>query len=216
MATGEHGRRMDAIYRTQRHFYDLTRKFYLLGRDALIDRLAPPLGGTVLEVGCGTARNLIAAARAWPQARFYGLDISDAMLATARRSVARAGLSDRITLVRADAAGFHPSAFGIAGFDRVIMSYTLSMIPDWSGTIRRGAEALAPGGQLLIVDFGQQEGWPRWWRRFLFRWLASFDVTPRANLAAVVGAAAAERRLAPSFDPILRGYAWTAALTRPS
>ncbi|HWU72526.1 MAG TPA: SAM-dependent methyltransferase, partial [Sphingomonas sp.] len=28
---------MDAIYRSQRHFYDLTRKYYLLGRDALIE-----------------------------------------------------------------------------------------------------------------------------------------------------------------------------------
>ena len=26
-------RMMDAIYRRQRHFYDLTRKYYLLGRD---------------------------------------------------------------------------------------------------------------------------------------------------------------------------------------
>ena len=39
---------MDAIYRTQRHFYDLTRKYYLLGRDRLIRELAPPKGGTVL------------------------------------------------------------------------------------------------------------------------------------------------------------------------
>ena len=40
---------MDAIYRSQRHFYDLTRKYYLLGRDALIEGLAPPPGGSVLE-----------------------------------------------------------------------------------------------------------------------------------------------------------------------
>ena len=28
-----HAGHMDAIYRSQRHFYDLTRKYYLLGRD---------------------------------------------------------------------------------------------------------------------------------------------------------------------------------------
>ena len=55
--------RMDAIYRGQRHIYDLTRKYYLLGGDGLIHDLAPPAGGSILEVGCGTARNLIAAAR---------------------------------------------------------------------------------------------------------------------------------------------------------
>jgi S-adenosylmethionine-diacylgycerolhomoserine-N-methlytransferase len=55
--------RMDAIYRGQRHIYDLTRRYYLLGRDMLIRDLAPPAGGSVLEVGCGKARNLIAVAR---------------------------------------------------------------------------------------------------------------------------------------------------------
>ena len=74
--------RMDAIYARQRHFYDLTRKYYLLGRDALIDGLAPPTSPTILEVGCGTARNLIATARSWPDARCYGIDISAEMLVT--------------------------------------------------------------------------------------------------------------------------------------
>ena len=75
---------MDAIYRYQRYVYDATRKFYLLGRDRLIDELAPPPGGRVLEIACGTGRNLIAAARRYPGARFYGFDISPAMLDTAR------------------------------------------------------------------------------------------------------------------------------------
>ena len=52
----EHAERMDRMYRYQRHIYDLTRKYYLLGRDRLIDELQPPVGGHVLEVGCGTGR----------------------------------------------------------------------------------------------------------------------------------------------------------------
>ncbi len=101
--TADRAGHMDAIYRSQRHFYDLTRKYYLLGRDRLIRDLAPPAGGTVLEVGCGTGRNLIAAARAWPEARYFGIDISEAMLDTARAKVAAAGLADRITLAQGDA-----------------------------------------------------------------------------------------------------------------
>lgn len=31
---------MDRIYATQRHIYDATRKFYLLGRDELIEDLS--------------------------------------------------------------------------------------------------------------------------------------------------------------------------------
>ncbi len=202
---------MDAIYRTQRHFYDLTRKYYLLGRDALIDRLSPPAGGSVLEIGCGTGRNLIVAARRWPDARFHGIDISEAMLETARANVARAGLSDRIVLAQGDATAFDAQAlFGRDGFDRVFQSYTLSMIPDWKGAIREGAAKLAPGGRLDIVDFGQQERLPRWFRALLHAWLARFDVTPRADLFAVVDSAG----LKADHKSLYNGYAWSARLTR--
>src|SRR6185312_12968397 len=97
---------MDAIYRYQRYVYDLTRKFYLLGRDRLIDELAPPPAGRVLEIACGTGRNLIGAARHYPRARFYGFDISVAMLDTARGQIAKAGLDQRIRIAAGDATDF--------------------------------------------------------------------------------------------------------------
>ncbi|OYY79744.1 MAG: SAM-dependent methyltransferase [Sphingomonas sp. 28-62-20] len=200
---------MDAIYRTQRHFYDLTRKYYLLGRDRLIRDLAPPKDGTVLEIGCGTGRNLIAAARAWPEARYFGIDISAAMLETARAKVAAAGLNDRITLAQGDATAFDaPALFGVAAFDRIFQSYTLSMIPDWQGALREGAGKLAPGGRLDIVDFGQQERLPGAFRSMLFAWLARFDVEPRQALPEALDQIAAAQRLRARFTPLYRGYAW--------
>src|SRR3546814_6356021 len=99
---GGHGGLMDSIYRRQRHIYDLSRKFYLLGRDGLIADLAPPPGGAVLEIGCGTGRNLIAVGKAWPEARLYGVDISAAMLETARKAVTKAGMADRVVLAQGD------------------------------------------------------------------------------------------------------------------
>lgn len=206
---------MDAIYRTQRHFYDLTRKYYLLGRDRLIAGLAPPPAGSVLEIGCGTGRNLIAAARAWPAARCYGIDISAAMLETARARVAAAGLAGRIVLAQGDASAFDaPALFGMPAFDRIFQSYTLSMIPDWHGAIGEAAGKLAPGGRLDIVDFGQQEALPRWFRALLVAWLATFDVCPRADLVAAVDRVAATQDLSGSFAALYRGYAWTASLRR--
>jgi S-adenosylmethionine-diacylgycerolhomoserine-N-methlytransferase len=206
---------MDAIYRTQRHFYDLTRKYYLLGRDRLIRHLSPPPGGSVLEIGCGTGRNLIVAARAWPDAHFFGIDISEAMLETARAKVAKAGLSNRITLAQGDATAFDAQAlFGRPAFDRVFQSYTLSMIPDWQGAIREAAAKLAPGGRLDIVDFGQQNGLPRLWRKLLFAWLAKFDVTPRATLRETVEGVAAAQGLEADFLPLRLGYVWVARLSR--
>lgn len=210
---GGNAARMDAIYARQRHIYDLTRKYYLLGRDRLIARLAVPPGGTVLEVGCGTGRNLIAVARRYPDARLFGFDISEEMLTTARAKVAAAGFADRITLKQADATDFDPLAlFGQERFDRVFFSYTLSMIPDWRAALGQGAKAT--GGALHLVDFGQFERLPGWFGRMMFAWLAKFDVEPRKMLEGAIHEAAAENGLTPAFEPLFRGYAWSGTLRR--
>lgn len=212
-----HAGRMDAIYRSQRHIYDLTRKYYLLGRDRLINRLVPPPGGSVLEVGCGTGRNLILAARRWPEVRLFGLDISEAMLATARANVARAGLSERISFAAADATAFDPlPLFDEAAFDRIFHSYTLSMIPDWQGAIREAVRHLKSDGELHIVDFGQQERLPAPFRQMLFGWLAQFRVAPRGELAEFARSLGRceENRVMVKFDSLYRGYAWSARLIR--
>lgn len=212
-----HAARMDRIYAGQRHVYDLTRKYYLLGRDRLITHLDPPAGGHVLEIGCGTGRNLILAARRYPQAIFHGLDISEAMLETAATAVARAGLGGRIHLERGDAAAFDAETlFGRHRFERVFLSYTLSMIPRWRSALRQGAELLAPGGRLHLVDFGQQEGLPLAFRKGLFAWLARFEVTPREDLAEAVDEFAHALELDARFSPAYRGYAWQVVLTSRS
>lgn len=186
-AIDPHALAMDRMYRYQRLVYDATRKFYLLGRDRLIADLAPGDGAQVLEIGCGTGRNLIVAARRYPQARFCGLDISRAMLETAAANVARAGLSQRIALAQGDAASFDAArSFGVPTFERVFCAYTLSMIPPWQAALAQGARLVAPGGALSAVDFGRMEGLPRWFRQFMKAWLAKFSVTPRSSLCAAV------------------------------
>ncbi|MXN66043.1 methyltransferase domain-containing protein [Stappia sp. GBMRC 2046] len=202
---------MDRIYRHQRHIYDFTRKYYLLGRDRLIERLDPPPGGAVLEIGCGTGRNLIRAARMHEGVRFFGIDISSEMLETARAKIARAGLSGRIAVAQADAAAFDPEKlFKISAFDRVFLSYTLSMIPPWRQAIDMAFRCLDEDGRLSIVDFGQQERLPRIFCSALLAWLASFHVEPRAELHHVLKNAGARAGAGVSFTPLYRGYAWTA------
>ena len=204
---------MDAIYARQRHFYDLTRKYYLLGRDRLIAGLDLAEGGSVIEIGCGTARNLIAIARAWPEARLFGIDLSEAMLTTARANVARAGLSERIVLAQGDATSFDAAAlFGEDWFDRVVLSYTLSMIPEWRAAMSQAARVAR--GRVEIVDFGQQERLPAVFRRGLFAWLDRFDVTPRGGMAEVLWEIGALEALTPSFKALHRGYAWVGRLER--
>ena len=77
-----------------------------------------------------------------------------------------------------------------------------------------GASLLNPGGRLSLVDFGQQERLPGAFRAFLLAWLAKFDVTPRADLSTAVETTALRRRLAPHWQPKLRGYAWSARIER--
>lgn len=215
-ASGEHARLMDGIYRRQRHFYDATRKFYLLGRDRMIAGLNPPSGGTVLEIGCGTGRNMVLAAQRHPAAALYGIDISSQMLESARIALDRAGLAERASLARADAVAFDPQAlFGAGSFDRIYMSYTLSMIPQWERAIGTAVDVLAPGGSLHVVDFGQQERLPGWFRTALRMWLARFHVTPRAALAAELAAHAERRGGRLHFEPLYRGYAWHGVITLP-
>ena len=100
---------MDRMYRRQRHIYDLSRKYYLIGRDEAIARLRPGPGDCGLEIGCGTGRNLIRAARAYPDARFFGLDVSREMLDTAETAIRRAGLADRVVRRPGRRDRFRPS-----------------------------------------------------------------------------------------------------------
>lgn len=210
-----HGGLMDSVYRHQRHIYDLSRKYYLLGRDGLIAELAPPKGGAVLEIGCGTGRNLIAVGKAWPEARLYGVDISEAMLETARKAVAKAGMADRVVLMQGDACAFDAVAlFGRNSFERVFISYALSMIPNWEGALRQAASCVADGGKLEIVDFGQQDGLPTWWKKALFGWLARFHVSPRADLKRAIEGLAGDMGGFPHSQALYRGYAVRGGLIR--
>jgi len=206
---------MDRMYRRQRHIYDLSRKYYLVGRDEAIARLAPRAGDSVLEIGCGTGRNLIKAARAYPDARFHGLDVSREMLDTAGAAIRRAGLDGRIAVAQGDATAFDPAAlFGRGMFERVMISYALSMIPPWRETLARALDAVAPGGSLHVVDFGGCAGLPAAFKAGLRRWLAAFDVTPRDDLAATLAALAAARGLSASAEDWRGGYAMLAVARR--
>jgi S-adenosylmethionine-diacylgycerolhomoserine-N-methlytransferase len=211
VAAKGHAALMDEVYRRQRYIYDATRKYFLLGRDGLIEALEPAPGDAVLEIGCGTGRNLAVAAKRYPQARFHGLDISSQMLETARGRLKRAGLEGEIPLAEADATDFDPAAlFGVAQFDRVYFSYTLSMVPDWRAALAQALAVTAPEGRLHVVDFGQQNGLPGLARKTLRAWLALFHVDPQASLAEGFREAASRAGDRPTrFRSLYRDYAWS-------
>ena len=214
-AVSSDARRMDRHYRYQRFIYDSTRTHYLIGRKHLIADLRPDPGQSVLEIGCGTAWNLAKAARRYPQARIFGVDVSNAMLQTARASLRRKGLDDRVMLRQGDATSFDAqAAFGEGQFDRVFFSYALSMIPRWQDALMHAAGMVAPGGSLHIVDFGQCDRLPQVFKSALFAFLAHYTVTPRADLEQSVRQVGERLGLVAGVERLHRGYTDYAVLRR--
>lgn len=209
-----HEQRLDRNYRYQRHVYDLTREYYLLGRDTLISGLVPPEKGSILEIGCGTARNLIKAAEQYPYAHLLGIDLSRAMLETARQKLEGRGLGGRVHLAHADVTSFDPlMLFGRRSFDCIFFSYALSMIPPWQEALARSVDFLAPGGSLHVVDFGVGNGLPSVANAALRAWLARFHVTPRDGLEPYLHRLVAERRADLFVTLLYRGYTIYSVLT---
>ena len=211
------GARMDRMYRHQRHIYDLSRKFYLLGRERAVEALAPASCVRICEIGCGTGRNLVALARRYPDAAIYGIDASEEMLKSARLKIARHGLGERIRVRRCLAEELDPgTTFGLAEpFDALLFSYALSMMPAWEAALARALAVLRPGGVLAVVDFSQQRGLPGWFRWLLRGWLALFEVTPREGLAGYFEARAAAERGRLTLTPICRDYASILTYRKP-
>ena len=179
-----HATLLNGMYRHQRHIYNFTRKYYLFGRDRLIDLMEPTADARILEIGCGTARNLIKLAKHYPGRRFFGLDASEAMLETAARAIEQAGLESQISLVRGYAENLGPHTFELdTAFDDIVFSYSLSMIPDWRRRALEAASAvLSPEGRIHVVDFGDLAGIPRPVRQWaLLAWLAGTFMWNRAS-----------------------------------
>lgn len=213
--TASAAEQMDRIYRHQRFIYDLTRRYYLLGRDQLIGDLLPPRGACVLEIGCGTGRNLIVAARRYPDAHFLGIDVSSAMLDTARQNIARAQLSGRIAIALGDATAFDPRKhFGVSKLDRVFCSYVLSMIPRWPEVIENAVELLATDGAMHMVDFGDFGRCPQAFAAAMHGWLRRFHVHPIHQLEDRLVILARQHGLLLQSSAPFRRYAVYARLKR--
>jgi S-adenosylmethionine-diacylgycerolhomoserine-N-methlytransferase len=211
---------MDRMYRVTRHVYDLTRRYYLLGRDRMLSTIATSPTTATLEVGCGTARNLIKLAGRAEPGRLYGLDASHEMLETAARSIAQQGVpaAGRPPIVLRQCLAEQLDAretFGIdEPFDTIFFSYCLSMIPTWPGALEAALANLRPGGRLLIVDFWDQGELPGLFAAGLKRWLSLFHVHYRPEVHDAIAALGRSGRAHVAFESVARRYAYIATITR--
>lgn len=138
--------------------YDLLNRLFSAGIDQAWRRrvmrevMTEPVQ-RLLDVATGTADLALLAARQVPQVT--GADISAGMLAHGRAKVARAGLSDRVHLVQADAADL---PFPSATFDAVTVAFGVRNFEDLQAGVRGMLNVLRPGGRLFVLEFSKPRG----------------------------------------------------------
>jgi S-adenosylmethionine-diacylgycerolhomoserine-N-methlytransferase len=213
--TPDQAKAMDRMYAVTRHVYDITRRYYLLGRDRMLTRIETSPTAATLEVGCGTARNLVKLCKRPGHGLLYGLDASQNMLDTAARSLERAGCRG-VQLRQALAEDLDAGRlFGRSEpFDTIFFSYCLSMIPTWEAAIEAALANVRPGGTILIVDFWDQGELPTAFAAVLRRWLRLFHVEYRPALHEALSALGRTGRAEVRFESVARRYAYIATLRR--
>jgi len=113
-----------------------------------VRRLDLKYGDRVLEVGCGTGRNLPYLSRAvGPDGRVYAVDISEGMLAKARAACEQNAWTN-VRLMRSDASEYQlPKPV-----DGAIFSLSYAVMRDRKQALRHAWKQLKPAGRLVMLD----------------------------------------------------------------
>ncbi|MDB5349521.1 MAG: rebM 1 [Planctomycetota bacterium] len=114
----------------------------------------PCRGGTILDVGTGTARIPLELCRVDPNAMVRAVDLAEHMLALGRKNVQEAGLTDRIRLEKVDAKGF---PYPDRSFEAVISNSIVHHIPEPAAALAEMVRLVAPGGTLFCRDLARPE-----------------------------------------------------------
>lgn len=107
-------------------------------------RSSPP--ARVADIGCGEGWSTVALARAYPEARFIGIDLDEPSIDAARERARRASVDDRVEFRHADAAALD------GGLDAAIIIEAVHDMANPVEVLAAVRQALRPEGTLLVVD----------------------------------------------------------------
>lgn len=167
---------LNKYYGLSRGIYDLTRRYFLLGREHAIAHLSKDESwDSLVEIGPGTGRNLSKIRSARPTAAYGGVEASDAMLEFARRKAPFAkfvhGFAEDADIE--SVLGFAP--------DRILFAYCMTMVQSPLQALENCRKQVAKGGEVIVVDFGDMSTWPAPLRAGMSRYLATFHVYELPN-----------------------------------
>ncbi|PBC66160.1 thioredoxin reductase [Streptomyces sp. TLI_235] len=123
---------------------------------ALVREVSAQRPGRALDLGCGEGADAVwLAARGW---QVTAVDISAVALGRAAEHAREAGVADLVDLRRIDLAEDFPEG----RYDLVCAQYLHSDVDlPRDAILRRAAEAVAPGGMLLVVGHAGPPSWQR-------------------------------------------------------
>lgn len=157
---------LQSYYRLHARIYDLTRWSFLFGRNSLRQWFPElPKGARILDLGCGTGKQLHFLQKRYPSATITGIDQSPEMLQIAGKKI-----SGQVTLRN---TLYEPSTFPEHSFELIVASYSLSMVDDLEAVLKALQLHLTPGGYLLVVDFDSTPF--HWFNRWMERNHVHFD-----------------------------------------
>lgn len=140
-------------------------------RSAFLDQIAPGASETLVDVGCGTGALTALIAAEAPTAKVIGIDPDPDILARARNRATKRGLAVVFARGYADDAA---TLVGPGRADKAVSSLVFHQVPLAGKRSGLAAmfDALRPGGELHIADYGLQRT-PL--MRFLFRQVQALD-----------------------------------------
>ena len=108
--------------------------------------------GRILDVATGTGDLAIAMARRIRDVQVLGVDLSEQMLAVARRKIEARGWDGRIVLDRGDAERL---AVADASVDVATVAFGVRNFGDLGAGLRELARTIKPGGKVVILEFSR-------------------------------------------------------------
>ncbi len=150
-------REVAVAYRKAAPLYDLLNCVYFFGRDKryrsmLAERLNLKLGGSVLDLCCGTGLNFpFLLQKIKNQGTVLGVDLTSEMLQHTKKRIK----NGEVTLLRSDVTHL---AFRDKTFDTIFVSFCLKITPAYEKTIEEAARVLKSAGRIGVLSNHKPSG----------------------------------------------------------